>query len=392
MTAEATTAAADTSATKIVVQPADNADDAQQPQPQPAVPAVPPIFITNLSILSPLQKDTSSSAVVTTNTVAIDLPPLRPEEPVASLRGALTEVLGFAHLTNYRLVVENSTTTTTTNTASKKKKDEHNDHAHKGGKHKTDAVNQLDNKNNNSNNCWSPHTLANAAVTISPSMKSLEAGYAATLNNLQATDENQAGENAVSKKSVAGMKEEEDELVLDEYGDLSILLELLEDQLVAATAPTTTTITADTTTQAPAVDKITLNASHLAIRIHLEKYTVANIRDHVSRTRVILEGNAPYVTSLMGDLNVVNDADSDGITTDASVDGGEKDKEKNGEDTTTVTVVADEKEVEMDKKETGDRVSLALLMFMYASFLSFKCIRICIRSNSLIPSSKHLIH
>ncbi len=34
------------------------------------------------------------------------LPPLRPEEPVASLRGALGEVLGFAHLTRYRLVVE----------------------------------------------------------------------------------------------------------------------------------------------------------------------------------------------------------------------------------------------------------------------------------------------
>ena len=36
----------------------------------------------------------------------IHLPPIRAEEPVASLRAALSEVRGYAHITHYRLVLD----------------------------------------------------------------------------------------------------------------------------------------------------------------------------------------------------------------------------------------------------------------------------------------------
>eukprot|EP00581_Thalassiosira_minuscula_P007045 CAMPEP_0183709790 /NCGR_PEP_ID=MMETSP0737-20130205/5766_1 /TAXON_ID=385413 /ORGANISM="Thalassiosira miniscula, Strain CCMP1093" /LENGTH=93 /DNA_ID=CAMNT_0025937983 /DNA_START=84 /DNA_END=361 /DNA_ORIENTATION=+ len=75
----------------------------------PSSPSPPPsIFIRNLSILSPRQKKSTTNSSNTNNNNGNDdpvyeetflpLPPLRPEEPVASLRGALSEVVGFAHL------------------------------------------------------------------------------------------------------------------------------------------------------------------------------------------------------------------------------------------------------------------------------------------------------
>ncbi|EJK48372.1 hypothetical protein THAOC_32837 [Thalassiosira oceanica] len=39
-------------------------------------------------------------------TLALPLPALRPEEPAASLRAALSDIVGFAHVTRYRLAVE----------------------------------------------------------------------------------------------------------------------------------------------------------------------------------------------------------------------------------------------------------------------------------------------
>ena len=236
----------------------DDAIDDSNTTPTP--PPTPPIFIQGLSVLSPRQNN--STLLPQTDDVAVPLPPLRPEEPVASIRGALSEVLGFAHLTRYRLVVERLTEE---QIALKERK-------RKETKQESEVVNGE--KKVGSGNCWSPFTLRDAQVTISPSLKSLETG-------------------ALLPGSPANSNAEEEELVLDEYGDLSALLPLLENDDKAVTN-NVVSISSDNS-------KIILDASHLAIRVVLEKYDLASIRDHMMRVRQLLEGNAPYVTSLLGE-------------------------------------------------------------------------------------------
>ena len=63
--------------------------------------ALPPL--NDMYILPPRQKP---GGAVAQNEFCLPLPPIRPEEPVLSLRLALAEVLGFAHFTNYRVEVE----------------------------------------------------------------------------------------------------------------------------------------------------------------------------------------------------------------------------------------------------------------------------------------------
>ena len=89
----------------------DGAAPTPTPTPPP-MPTPPVIVIKGLSILPPRQRTTSRRRRCDEEedhkdqwSGGLALPPLRPEEPVASLRGALGEVLGFAHLTRYRLVV-----------------------------------------------------------------------------------------------------------------------------------------------------------------------------------------------------------------------------------------------------------------------------------------------
>eukprot|EP00571_Detonula_confervacea_P014814 CAMPEP_0172301126 /NCGR_PEP_ID=MMETSP1058-20130122/3069_1 /TAXON_ID=83371 /ORGANISM="Detonula confervacea, Strain CCMP 353" /LENGTH=1681 /DNA_ID=CAMNT_0013011137 /DNA_START=41 /DNA_END=5082 /DNA_ORIENTATION=+ len=243
----------------------ETAADASQTETLPPPP--PPIFIQGLSILSPRQKNSSSASTSSPAALEVALPPLRPEEPVASLRGALSEVLGFAHLTNYRLVVErlNNSNDTAANNGSGKKQQQPE--------------------------IWSPFTLRNAQVTISPLLKSLEAGEALP-------PECRTGAEAEKAAAVAKEKEEE-ELVLDEYGDLSILLPLLQSTELASSESTDNGNGANA---ASPEKKIILNATNqIAIRVVLEKYDVASTRDHMMRVRQLLEGNAPYVTSLVGE-------------------------------------------------------------------------------------------
>ena len=62
------------------------------------------VVLKDLLILPPLNKTSSVDAASEQELVdAVPLPPIRSEEPVSSLRTALSEVCGYAHLTNYRL-------------------------------------------------------------------------------------------------------------------------------------------------------------------------------------------------------------------------------------------------------------------------------------------------
>lgn len=70
----------------------------------PPVDATESVVLKDLLILPPLNKTSSTTSASQQELIdAVPLPPIRSEEPVSSLRTALSEVCGYAHLTNYRL-------------------------------------------------------------------------------------------------------------------------------------------------------------------------------------------------------------------------------------------------------------------------------------------------
>ena len=61
-------------------------------------------ILKDLLVLPPLTKSSHASVASKQELIdAVALPPIRAEEPVQSLRTALSEVCGYAHLTNFRL-------------------------------------------------------------------------------------------------------------------------------------------------------------------------------------------------------------------------------------------------------------------------------------------------
>ena len=262
----------------------------EQKQEQQTAAAL-PTFITNLTIKSPRQKKSSSNNSNNNEQqledVTITLPPLRPEEPVASLRGALSEVLGFAHLTKYRLVVE----------PNYDNDDGNDDEVETSGKVDKSAVVKNNKKkkqqgnHNSNNNLWSPYTLRNADITISPSLKSLE-GVKQPLPSSSSKSESES-----NNKKKEHQEHEEEELVLDDYGDLSILLQLLDNQSGDYDPSITTFEMATDGKKTPT--RRNFNASHLSIRVVLEKYDVSSVKDHLVKLRhLLVEGNVPFIDSL----------------------------------------------------------------------------------------------
>ena len=333
--------------------------------PSPVPPSSPVIFIKGLSILPPRQKYQHGDGADVGWECGVALPPLRPEEPVASLRGALGEVLGYAHLTRYRLVVErvggggggngngNGNVNDHDNGSRSKEEEETKNQQRRqqdgrgraigsGGKKKNPrSQNEADAR------CWSPFTLGDALVTVPPSLRSLGASGGDVPRGMS-TAANKAGWQ-LPKRDGAEKEEEEEkegedeqetedevELLLDEYGDLSILLPLLfmkKNGEGGNSPPTATTITAvassigdvdaddgikgnageaDATAAGTAnsmegeVDEeeemIVLDATqaNVAIRVVLERYDAASMRDQVAKVRNMLGGNAPYIASLVG--------------------------------------------------------------------------------------------
>lgn len=171
-------------------------------------------LLKDLSILPPLQKKGTLSWNEMAD--AIPLPPIRAEEPVSSLRGALSEVCGYAHLTNFRLVLEATMS-----------------------KSKSRAAPTI-----------SPYTGANAVVTVPISVKSLDAVPHLKNGNL------------IEPNDVS--------VTLDDYADLT-----------------------------PLLAKGLKDGS--SFRIVLERYDAAAVRVHVTRVRYLLDGNAPFVTTLAED-------------------------------------------------------------------------------------------
>ena len=242
----------------------ENSSSPQNKEPeaeQPEVEAAP--VLKNLSILPSLQK--SNTLGRDENLDSVPLPPIRAEEPVSSIRAALGEVVGYAHLTNYCFVLEDPP--------------------------------KSKSKGNPDPPAISPYTGRNAVVSVPAAVKSLE-------------------------KEPQGL-ESEQSLVLDDYGDLSAL-----------------------------VDSGLQDGS--AFRVVLERYDVALIRDHVARLRSLLDGNAPSAYSLDEGAEA-----REKTTSSKEADSSSQDETKSGDPSNCDAATSNEKDKDAsssnNKEDTKDK-------------------------------------
>ena len=220
-----------------------NADSAAREAVLPAKE----VHIHNLLVLPPRQQSNNS------NKDAIALPPLRAEEAVASLRGALSEIVGFAHLTRFRLVVEKVADGVIHTSASVLSASV----SANGGKQKKTA--KSDTKSLTLDPVISRYTLRQAVVSVPPTLKTLD--------------------------SATRQAHDEEETILDDFGDLSVFVGLIDpDEALSDDV------------------KVVLNAGgKYAIRVVLVRYDMASVRDQIGRVRGLLAGNAPALKSLVMD-------------------------------------------------------------------------------------------
>ena len=357
--------------------------DAEDPSAAPAggagaapdaASAKPEVLIRDLCILPPRQskKPSQGAAKKARKDLdalgAIPLPVLRPEEPVQSIRTALSEVKGYAHLTSYRLVVEErpegieaalaarrkgvadgnpssassggeeggvSVAATAGGTASKKSKKKKS----KGGG--GDSGSNTPNRIVAPADVVSPHTGPNAVVATPSSARSLEVAtythYLGTTIPAEAAAEvaaaaaSSAGNNGKKKGRKKADDEDIDEVVLDDFTDLSPYLER------------------------------GLTSDRAALRIVLERYNVAGVRDHVGRLQQLFDGLVPSVTTLAEGAEeeqqpVDAEAEKEETPTSSCIAAGaEGDDEKKVEEESNETD-SGTNDAAVEKKENGGKV------------------------------------
>ena len=340
--------------------------------PDAAAPAKPEVLIRNLCILPPRQSKKAKKARKDLDALgAIPLPVLRPEEPVQSIRSALSEVKGYAHLTSYRLVVDErpegieaalaarrkgvadgspssassggdeggvSGAATAGGTASKKSKKKKS----KGGGG-GDSGSNTPNRGVAPADVVSPHTGPNAVVATPSSARSLEVAtythYLGTTIPAEAAAEVAAaaasspGNNGKKKGRKHADDEDADEIVLDDFTDLSPYLER------------------------------GLTSDKAALRIVLERYNAAGVRDHVGRLQQLFDGLVPSVTTLAegaeeGEQQPVEaEAEKEEPPASSSMAAGaEGDDEKKVEEEESNETDSGTKDAAVEKKENGAKV------------------------------------
>lgn len=258
-----------------------------------------PIFLHNLCILPPLQKDNINPP--TTAKDSILLPSISPAEPVSAIRNALGELRGYAHITNYRLIVEEISEELHQSIV------EHSKRKITEGKNDTKKI--INNGNNNDGgggskkknkkavngaskslvaveDVVSPYTSSKAAIKVSSSLLSFN--HDSVHNNEQ--------------------KGESEEVVLNYFSDLSPYVES---------------------------DGLT---SNMGLRMVLERYDVGMVKEHVMKTRFLLNGNAPCVIRVVGgEEEESEDHDAEIKSTGEKVN-GTQDTKNEKEDVSSVSV------------------------------------------------------
>ena len=251
-------------------------------------------MLKNICILPPRLIDT----VVSKDQLAKDavlLPPIFPSEPVAAIRAAIAEIRGYAHITNYRLVVEEIDDDLMEMILS-------NEVKRLNSQEKTGSVSEAKTTTDKAS------TNANGKKNKKKKPKSVPANDVVSPYTC-------------SQKSVdipaSALPDDSDEIVLNEY---EILLGLVESGDLR---------------------------SNMGLRMVLERYNAGELKDHFMQTRMLLDGNPPYVLGLLGQGEIATEENGD----------NSKDQEKSEQD---------QKEEDSDAKKEGaelkDAVSLEYLV------------------------------
>jgi len=308
------------------------------------------VEMTGLVLLSPRQRSppggTNGSSAAPT--LALPLPALRPEEPAASLRAALSDIVGFAHVTRYRLVVEGvdgkdragfvsndapangkgvrranggangsvSATSTTNgqkpaNNGQQQKSKSSNGQTKKSRKKKSNGHGHHAPRDDHLS-VVSPYTgrgarvepaLARDAEGPDHVLTGRDAGGNKLVNGGKSNGEKT---NGAAETEEANKKDTTNLLSLDEYSDLAALESLLRSD------PTTAVSTRDLSEhdEQPAVRQLqdTVDGSSYGIRMVLERYDVGSVRDHLQRVRALLGGGAPHLRAVLSEEEVAAEA------------------------------------------------------------------------------------
>ena len=262
-----------------------------------------PELIHNICILPPLQNSASLNNASFQD--AIVLPPIQAYEPVGSIRAALSEVKGFAQLTNYRLVIEgiseedskrireyvvnkNKADTAflenkvSVETSNKKNLKKSENSSGENGIKKKKRTGQSPSESTTAKHVSpaqivSPYTLKNAVITVPASSLTHENSESEAMPN---------------------------EIHINDYGDLT---QYMEENL--------------------------LKSNETAFRLILERYDVGSIHDHVARFRSLCDGSIPFLNTLNGNTDEEKGPDE---VADGRKDDGDKvkntkvDKEDDG--------------------------------------------------------------
>ena len=249
------------------------------------------LVFKNLVILPPLQQKKQKKEGRRNNEMddVIPLPPIRSEEPVQSIRAALSEIRGYSHLTNYRFVLENGVTSAKSSSSSSS----------------SSTILSLPTG-------ASPYTGLDSVISTRVVVKSF------LQDGLELNDD--SANNKTTTSDDKEVKVEVEEMVLDEFGDLSALVAHDDGE-----------------------ENNGLKDGS-GFRIVLERYDIALIRDHIVRLRSLLDGNAPNSITL-DESGAGGGSASDSSDETESTPSSEKEtKSENGDD---------EKNSPVENKEEG---------------------------------------
>ena len=274
-------------------------------------------FLSNLCILPPRSRGKSASVSASVSLPAeakdsILLPPISPAELVSGIKGAISEIKGYAHITNYRLVVEaidqDFIDLIIKETEAKMTIQD-----------KSALAIASKNGNGNGNGGSSAATANTTASTIASTSSAKHTKHRAkAVASHAVVSPYTCDHTCIEVVSTAFAVDNHDEIVLNDYEDLSLFVENGDLH------------------------------SNMGLRIVLERYNDGAIKDHVEKTRFMLDGNAPSVLGVAGatDKELPLPAESE----------SEPEAETNGKDDEESLAVEnkndpEEKKVEIDEAE-----------------------------------------
>jgi protein TIF31 len=181
---------------------------------------------------------------------AILLPPIFPSEPVSAIRGAIAEIRGYAHITNYRLVVEEIDDDLMEMILGEQEK---SSKLHEISQRPASEVKETSVQSSNTNASGKKNKKKKA---ISVPVNDLVSPYTCDQKSVDVP--------------ASSLSDDTDEIILNDY-------ELLQGLVESGDLH-----------------------SNMGLRMVLERYDAGGLKDHFMKTRMLLDGNPPYVLSLHG--------------------------------------------------------------------------------------------